>query len=68
MLPGPEEEPVFVTARHPPPVSTSAKPSVPWAPILHFRHQASDSGTSGAPAPHSSTPCTPLANWMKPPM
>src|SRR3990172_2177694 len=58
MLPGPEITPceTRVTARQPPPVRTSAKPSVPCAPIRHLRHQYSTSGTSGAPAPHSITP------------
>ncbi len=44
---------VLVTARQPPLVSTSAKPSVPCAPMRLLPHQLSTSGTSGAPAPHS---------------
>ena len=45
--------PSLVTARQPPLVSTSAKPSVPCAPMRHLPHHLPTSGWSGAPAPHS---------------
>jgi len=44
---------LLVTARHPPFVSTSANPSVPWAPMRFLPHHLPTSGWSGAPAPHS---------------